>query len=436
VKIGAYEAAVARLSGLAAFGIRPGLERISALLDLLGNPQDAGPLFVHVAGTNGKGSTSAMLASICRAAGHRTGFFSSPHLRDYTERFRLDGKAMDKGDFAALMEIILPLISRVEREIGERPTEFEILTAAAFLYFARNHVRTAVMETGLGGRLDSTNVIRRPVLSIIVHIALDHQAYLGDTLEAIAREKAGVIKPGCPVLTAEKDDRISEVFSEAAARVRAPYYGLYQNCGWNAVREGWSGQTFNVTTPLRTYGDLRIPLMGAHQLINAAAAVYGAEILKDLRLDEAAVRQGLAQVTWPGRLEVLNQNPMVVLDGAHNPDGARALTEWLAPRRRDFSGVWLVAGMLDDKDQAGWAALLDPWVDGVVVTRPCFHKTDGWRDFSGCFQAKRLGVRMREDPSEALSLVLETASEQDLILLAGSLYLAADFRSFFGRNNA
>jgi dihydrofolate synthase/folylpolyglutamate synthase len=228
------------------------------------------------------------------------------------------------------------------------------------------------------------------------------------------------------------------VFAAAAARVQAPYYGLYQRCGWNAVSEEWSGQTFHVTTPLKTYSDLCIPLMGAHQLINAAAALYGAEILRDPwpKLDEAAIRQGLAQVSWPGRLEALAQNPMVVLDGAHNPDGARALTEWLASRRQEFSGVWLVAGMLDDKDQAGWATLLDPWADGVVVTRPRFHKTARWRDFSGCFQAKRLGIWTREDPSEALGLALKMASARDLILLAGSLYLAADFRSFFGRNNA
>lgn len=431
---GTYEGAISDLSNLAAAaGIRPGLERILALLELLGNPHKRGPRFIHVTGSNGKGSVSAMMASVCQTAGYRTGFFSSPHLKEYTERLRLDGREISRDDFVALMETIWPLIPRVERTAG-RPTEFELLTAAAFLYFAERQADVVVLEVGLGGKWDSTNVAENPLLSIIVNISLEHQQYLGDTLEAIAGEKAGIIKAGCPVLTAERNPQILKLFADTAAQKGSAFFSVYGECGWSLLDDGMEGQSFRLRTPAGEYEDLRIPLLGAHQAANAAAVVYGAEILREssVRIDEAAVREGLMKVRWPGRLEVLSRAPFVLLDGAHNPGAAETLREWLAAKRSGFPKVYLVTGLLDDKDQAGWAALMDPWVDRVVVTRPGSYRASKWREFARYFRSEDGRVRVVEEPREALRTALEEASEADLVLLAGSLYLAAEFRDYFG----
>jgi dihydrofolate synthase/folylpolyglutamate synthase len=373
-----------------------------------------------------------MMASVCQAAGYRTGFFLSPHLKEYTERFRLDGEDISREDFVDLTEAVWPLIPRVEQMAG-RPTEFELLTAAAFLYFAERQAEIVVLEVGLGGRWDSTNVVKDPLLSIIVNISLEHQQYLGDTLEAIAGEKAGVIKEGCPILTAERNPRILKLFADEAARKSSGFFSVYGECRWDLAEESMEGQSFHLYTPAGEYKDLRIPLLGAHQLANAAAVVYGAEILREscARIDEAAVREGLRNVSWPGRLEVLGRAPFVLLDGAHNPGAAETLREWLAAKRSGFPKVYLVTGMLDDKDQAGWAALMDEWVDRVVVTRPGSYRASKWRDFARYFRSADGRVQVVEDPREALRMVLGWASEADLVLLAGSFYLAAEFREYF-----
>jgi len=359
------------LGRLEASGIRLGLERLGRLLARLGHPERRAPA-VLIAGTNGKGSTSALLAAMATAAGYRTGLYTSPHLETVRERLRIDDRALPAERLGDLLSRVVAG-AESDPEAGGLPTYFEALTAAAFLGFAEEEVELAVLEVGLGGRLDATN-LAEPILSLITPISFDHQEYLGNTLAAIAREKAGILRRGRPALAWIEETEPAEAVRAAAAEVGADLHFASSEVKIERIEPrpwGRPGQRIQLATPTARY-DLEIGLSGAHQAKNLGLAVRAAEILGETgfpRLDGAAISRGAAACRWPGRLEEIEipGGRRVLLDAAHNPGGAQTLAAYLATTREP---VDLLFGALADKDVRGILAPLTPHVRRFVFTTP------------------------------------------------------------------
>jgi dihydrofolate synthase/folylpolyglutamate synthase len=424
-----YSKALTKLSQLTHFGINLGLQRITSLLKILDNPQDQVPL-VHIGGTNGKGSTLAMLSTILREAGYRVGVFSSPHLLSYCERFIINGENIAEDVLALLLEEVLGAVAEVQHETGEAPTEFEVLTAVAFLYFVREKVDVALIEVGMGGDIDSTNVIKKPLLSIITNVSLDHQDYLGSTLGEIAQKKSGIIKAGCPVVTASKEEEVLQIIRQKARDLRAPLKEAWQEASWEWQEETSKGQFFTVRTAQHDYGRLFLPFWGEHQLENAVTAILAGEILQEQgwQIEAQTIKEGLAKAKWPGRLEVMGKNPLLVVDGGHNPAGIKVLSQWLARKRKEVRRVILVFGMLDDKDRAWAARLLEPLVEMVIITKPNSYRAKHWEELGRSFHEKKVPVVVRENLEEAIKRAKQEARTEDLVLVTGSLYLIGEAR--------
>jgi dihydrofolate synthase/folylpolyglutamate synthase len=415
-----YQEALDYLSSLGRFGIKLGLERTEALLHALGDPQD---LFqgVHVAGTNGKGSVCAMVASVLESAGYRVGLMPKPHLISYTERIQVDQRPIAETDFAALLTELQPVISKVVSELGP-PTEFEILTSAALYYFARAGIDLLVCEVGLGGRLDSTNVLDLGV-SVITNIALDHTQHLGSTLEAIAAEKAGILKPDSIAVTGAQAPALAVI--EARARdQQIPLVRLGHEIQVTAIDKDWAGVQATVTTPVGTYRDLRIPLLGLHQADNAALAVASIDALRSRGWDisDGALRDGLARTRWPGRLEVLDRNPIVLVDGAHNPAGLERSLAAVQKLAKDRSLV-IVFGAMKDKDLPAMLALVHGVNAPVIFSRIDWHRAAVPAALAAQFQGQ---AETAESSAEALSRARERAGRDGIVFVCGSLYLVGE----------
>lgn len=414
-----------RLYALRTFGIKPGLEMTLELLNRLGNPHHSFAA-IHVAGTNGKGSVCAMLDSVLRQTGLRVGLYTSPHLVQFNERIRVNGVMISDEELADLfsdMEVQAKEVSSAGREV----TFFEFTTVLAFEYFKRKNVQVAVVETGMGGRLDSTNVLT-PLISIITRIGLDHTAYLGDTLEAIAGEKAGIIKSGRPVVCGATPDEAMAVIQAAARTGKAHLVDVTQSVSVRRVSQDLNGQKVAITSGEVDYGTVTLKLLGKHQLENIATVIAALETLSGcspLKIPVELIRAGLAATRWPGRLEVLEQIPPMILDGAHNPDGARALAVTLKELLKGKK-VGLIWGMCDDKDALGFAKAMGAivkqcWIVPINSERNAnprkllqIAKTEGWM------------VGTTSLP-EALGLAKEWALVNDgVVCIAGSLFLAGD----------
>jgi len=408
-----------------------GLQRTAWLLEALGHPE-RGFTVVHIAGTKGKGSTGACVAAILRAAGRRVGFYSSPHLHTFRERIQIDGMPIAPEDFAALTAEI----AAVNRRLAEaRPdwgeaTAFEVSTALAFLAFARAGVEVGVVEVGLGGRLDATNVVT-PAVAVITPISYDHTAILGNTLSAIAAEKGGIIKPGRPVVIGPQPAEALATLERIAAERGSPVYRAGRD--WHATG---TDAAFNLTGPWGTLRDLRLALRGRHQVENAATAVAACWLLREQGLDipEVAIRAGLAAVNWPGRLEVVREQPLVVVDGAHNVDAAARLAEALVdtfgPRRRTF-----VLGIARDKDISAMLKILAPLADRIIATASHHPRAaDPAQVAAAARAAGGTGTTVEEAPDIATGLrhALDAAAPDDLICVTGSLYAVSEAREALG----
>ncbi len=425
------------------------LDRMRELLDRLGNPQ-RGLRIVHVAGSKGKGSTAAMLASIFHHAGHRAGLFTSPHLTRVEERCQIDGVPLSEGELIGLMRQLEPHVLALE-SAGLPPTFFEMVTAIGFLHFARQGADPAVIEVGLGGRFDSTNVCD-PLVSIITSISLDHTEQLGDTLTSIAREKAGIIKPGRPVISGVQADDARAVIEAVARRCRSPLRQLgrdfvYQYQPGLVTAEQRIDPRVAVGSSTRQWPELKLGLLGEHQAANAALAVACVEELRTLRIDvpDAAVREGLQRVHWPGRMEVLgdrlgdalgdqpggrlDRRPFVVLDCAHNVASMEALVATLQssfpPTRRI-----LVLACSRDKDLAGMLRVVTPHFQQAYLTRyttsargACPQElADLWRQAGGG------ACQVVQGPLAALEAARTAAGADGLVCVAGSVFLAGEVR--------
>lgn len=418
------------------------LERMEQLLRRLGSPHTALPA-IHVAGTKGKGSTAAMTAAILSACGYRTALFTSPHLHQPEERLQIDGRPCSQDEFAALVEQVIPAAEEMDRQAagGEEvgPTYFEILTAAAMKHFAARRVDFAVLEVGLGGRLDATNVCR-PLVSVITSISFDHTEQLGHTLAAIAGEKAGIVKPGTPVVSGVSEQEARNVVRRRCEQQNARLLELGRDfwCEYHgpgkvaAVRPtAHVDFRFSAAGIDREYRRLPLPLLGKHQANNAALSLAALVELERLgfRVPEEAVRRGLAELRWPARIEVLAVRPAVVLDSAHNRASAEAL---LAAMRESFDARrrLLLFATAADKDVAGMLSVLPPQFDCVVFTR---FRTNprAMAPEQLSRTAERLTGRqckVIDDPTLAIEWLWNTAGSEDLICITGSFYLAAELR--------
>jgi dihydrofolate synthase/folylpolyglutamate synthase len=402
------------------------LERIRAFLKPLGNPHQSYPV-IHVAGTRGKGSVCAMCASALQSAGYKVGLYTSPHMQDYAERIRLNGEPIPHATLVELVDELRPTLDQ-----SKKLTTFEITTALAFLYFAQQGATAVVAEVGLGGRLDATNVVN-PLVSVITSISYDHTQVLGNTLEEIAGEKAGIIKPGVPVVIAPQKEAARLVFERIAAERQAPLLEVgrdYQFSGIMTSLEGQSLAVWPVTG--ETAGEpvkLTIPLLGAHQLENAATAFAALEVVKEggLRLQESAIQQGFASVDWPGRFEVLRNDPPLVVDSAQNRDSAMRLRQALETY---FPGwpVVLIFGASEDKDIAGMLEELRPVVRRAIFTRSYHPRAIEPDKLLAMVAAYDLPAQVVPAVEDALSEALRQAGDESLVLATGSLFVAAGVR--------
>jgi dihydrofolate synthase/folylpolyglutamate synthase len=402
------------------------------LLASLGGPQLRFPA-VLVAGSNGKGSTAALLAAMAVAAGYRTGLYTSPHLETARERLRIDGRAVG-GE--RLGELLAEVVARAESRLGHDPTYFEAVTAAALLWFAAERVDLAVVEVGLGGRLDATNLCE-PVLSLVTSISLEHRELLGNTVAEIAREKAGIFRPGRPALSWVEDREAAGALREVAAGLGAELRAADGEVAIAAVApDGWEGQVVTLETP-QARRELRTRLLGRHQAHNLGLAVRAAEILAGSgfpALDSRAIAAGAAACRWPGRAEVveLPGGRRVLLDAAHNAEGAAALGELLAGVRGQAGSLDLVFGVLADKDGGEMLRHVAPWAREIVFTTVPSPRALSAGDLpalldpaGGELPAAR-GVRVEPDPAGALARALDLGA--DTLIVCGSIFLVGELR--------
>ncbi|MCL6448022.1 MAG: bifunctional folylpolyglutamate synthase/dihydrofolate synthase [Armatimonadetes bacterium] len=434
-----YEEAMEYLQNLTKFGFNFGLGRIRELLRRLGNPH-LSLRVIHIGGTNGKGSTLAMVASILRAAGYKTGTFTSPHLHSYTERYIINGRPISRRRVAQLITGLRPHLDGMVAEGFEHPTEFEVGTALAFQYFFEEQVDFLVLEVGLGGAIDSTNVVERPLVSVITNVAMDHMDYLGRTVREIAAVKAGIIKGGVPVITAADDPEALAVIGEVAREKQAPFIGVL-DAGQKTVfpfdRQvryqlndfSLAGQHLTVRSRQGSYENLFLPLPGRHQLANAATAVAVTEVLieKGYGISREAVYRGMANTFWPARLEIFPGEPLVVIDGAHNYAGAKSLRRaWddYFPGR----GIILVLGMLGDKERARVVQELAPRARAVVVTKPASPRAQDWQSMAAEARRHVREVYAIEAIREAVVKALRIARREEVVCITGSLYMVAEAR--------
>ena len=419
-----YQRSLDYLYGLEKFGMIFGLAKIEEILEAVGNPHREIQA-IHVGGTNGKGSTAAIIASILRKEGYRVGLYTSPHLIRFTERMKVNEKEIEKEEVADLTEWMR---QRIETAGVAPPfTFFDFTTAMVFLYFKQKMVDLAVLEVGLGGRLDSTNVID-PLLSIITNIGKDHEDVLGKGVLRIAREKAGIIKESRPLITAATQAQVLRLFSKICREKKAPFFRVGKEFRYVLAGEG----SFSYEGLHRKLWGLSLNLRGSHQIINATTALGAMEILDDLgyRVSNDAMTEGLKEVDWPGRLEVVCSSPRVLLDGAHNPDGALSLKESL---EKDFQyhHLVLLIGIMKDKDAHSILHSLSPLADHIIFTRP---GTD--RAASPALLRKALGrngkkAEVIEDFRKAIDRGLSLTSEEDILCITGSLYTVGEARSYF-----
>jgi dihydrofolate synthase/folylpolyglutamate synthase len=407
------------------------LRRIERLLERLGNPQDTARS-IHVAGTKGKGSTAAMIASVLTQAGYRVGLYTSPHLFSFTERIQAEGRPIAEDAFARLTESIKPEVEAVNRtgDLGELTT-FEILTALAFTFFREIGADYQVLETGLGGRLDATNVVR-PEVCVITSISFDHTDVLGDTLAQIAAEKAGIIKPGSTVVCSPQFPEATEVIERTCRERGVKLIRVGTEVTWHKGGFSAEGQSFHLKGLEREY-DLRIPLLGEHQLENAATAVATIEALAGMgsRVSPENISAGLEQVYWPGRLQVLRREPWVIVDSAHNAYSVKRMAEALK-QHFNFDRVILVLGVSSDKDVAGIIAEAASLTDEVILARSRHPRAVEPVVLVNEFSKRGIIPQLAESVASAIKLALARAKTSDLICAAGSVFVIAEVMEEMG----
>ena len=398
----------------------------------LGDPHLAAKT-VHIAGTKGKGSTAAMIAQALTVSGYKTALYTSPHLQNLRERIRVDGDLISQDEFAALMTELKPYLEAISHDPLYQPlTFFEALTVVAFVHFKQKQVDFQVLEVGLGGRLDATNVAK-PEVCVITALSLDHTEVLGDSLEKIAWEKAGIIKPGCTVVVSPQPEEAASVVSNVCHRQGANLIMVGKDVTWHKVNNSLHQQSIAVQGKMGLH-QINIPLLGDYQLENAATAVAALEILASLGFNITAesIAQGLVQVKWPGRFQILHHQPIVLVDGAHNVASTRRLVESVKAYFH-FDQIFLIFGVSCDKDIRGIVKELLPLSPQVILTRASHPRAASPSAVASEFASQGIETKITENISQALSQALSLANKNDLICVTGSLFIVAEALEYFSK---
>lgn len=421
---GAYQKSLDYLYSLEKFGMILGLTQVEKILNAIGNPHREIQA-IHVGGTNGKGSTAAMMSSILQKEGYRVGLYTSPHLVRFTERIKVNGEEIEEKEVAALA-------GWMKKEIGAAGiaspfTFFDFTTAMALSYFNRKLVDLAILEVGLGGRLDSTNVID-PLIAIITNVAKDHEAYLGRTILKIAGEKAGIIKKGRPLITAVTQPRVLRLFSKICQEKKSPFFRVGREFRYAWGEDG----DFDYEGVNRKLWSVHLNLKGVHQVLNATTALGAMEVLEDLGypVSTAAMIDGLREVDWPGRLELVSSSPRVILDGAHNPAGALVLKESLE-KEFQYHHLILLVGIMKDKDIPSMLHLLAPLADHIILTQPHTDRATPPALLKKALDQNGKKAEIAEDLKEAIERGLALTEKEDLLCITGSLYTVGEARAYF-----
>ena len=405
------------------FGSRPGMERITALCDAIGNPQDK-LKFVHVAGTNGKGSTCNMIAKVLEAAGYKTGLFTSPYIIDFRERMQINSQMIPEAELAKLVTDIKPIVDDLSKK-GIEPTEFEIITAVAFQYFLNNDCDIVVLEVGLGGLLDSTNIIKKSEVSVICSISMDHTAILGDTLLKIAEQKCGIFKEGGRVVGYPQPDfAVERYIKEQAKKMNCSY--MHSELGKiRLLREEIDGSTI-----IYAGCTFKIPLTGKHQIYNFSTAIAAINTLKQngWEISMQQMITGISNVKMPARNEIISQNPLVMIDGGHNPEGVDALCLTIKTFLKD-KNIIAVFGMMKDKDYSYCVKNLAPLCARIYTTTPSNPRALSAKELAAAVKPYCSKVKAVDNCAKAYEKALKKAEKDDVVLVCGSLYLASDIKN-------
>ena len=417
-----YKEALAYIGGSTWFGAEPGLDRIRELLETLGRPQDK-LKYVHIAGTNGKGSCAAMMAAILKASGYKTGLFTSPYIQRFNERMQINSHPIDDDLLAEIVSTVKP----AAEAMAVHPTQFEMITACALLWFARENCDIAVLEVCLGGRFDATNVIAAPEAAVIMNIGLDHTLVLGDTVEQIAFEKAGIIKPGCDCVLYQLETAPAEVIRHICKERNAPL----AEADFSALKEEFNsidGQVF--TYKGNSYA---LPLLGKNQLYNAAVVLETVEVLrkKGWKLEQEDVEHGLYSVSWPARFEIVAEDPFFVVDGGHNPQCAATVAENLLQYFPDCRRV-ILTGVMRDKDYPEIYRILDTVADEYIcVTPPGSPRALPAEELAAHLEGTGKKTCVCSSVRDAVSAAVDAAGKGGMVCAVGSLYLAGAIRTCF-----
>jgi dihydrofolate synthase/folylpolyglutamate synthase len=411
------------------FADRKDVAPVLALLEELGNPH-LGPLTIHIAGSKGKGSVAAMVESVLRQAGLRTGLFTSPHLCRFTERIQIDGQPVSYDEFAASLEAVKAAVEQVTAKMPDRQlVTFDVLTALGFYLFRERGVEAQVIEVGLGGLLDSTNVFETKACSVITNIGLEHTEILGDTIPQIAAQKAGIIVAGAPTVMAPQRESAADVIRDMAKEKGSPLTEVALVCNLRRDQIAPDSQTFRLRTPGGAYA-VKLPLVGKHQLDNAATAVVAVEALaaSGLKIGADDVKAGLESVKWPGRIETVKRRPLVVVDAAHTPDSARRLRDTLEEYLHVHEAT-LVIGVMTDKDLEGLASAIEPVARRVIATRADHPRALAPEAIVRVFQQLGVETQWERSLSNAIDSALNLSTPSDAVVILGSVALAGEARA-------
>jgi len=428
-----YTEALDYIYDLTKYGTKLGLENIKYLSFLLGDPHKKLKI-IHVAGTNGKGSTSSLISSILQSDGYRVGLYTSPHLVDFTERIKINNKQIDRKKVSELLERVKPYIEKVANTPSYgHPTFFEVVTSLAFLYFFEEQVDFLVLEVGLGGRLDATNICE-PLVSVITHIDYDHMDKLGNSLEEIASEKGGIIKSDGIVISSKQYDKAYKEIKKIANERNSLIYSTGKEINYKIVKSNIKGVIFNLKGIYRNYKNLHTSLLGRHQADNASTAITAVEALKikGINISEKAIRDGLEKVKWTGRLEIIQNNPTLILDGAHNPNGVKIARQALE-EIFSYHRLILVLAIFADKDYKKMIQIIAPIADLIITT-----KAKSPRAASPQIIAKEAvqyidenKIIITENIPQAINFALSKSNQDDLICITGSLYTVGEAKKYF-----
>jgi dihydrofolate synthase/folylpolyglutamate synthase len=432
-----YNQAIEYIYGLNKYGIKLGLKNIGLLLSLFDNPHLKTKV-IHIAGTNGKGSTAAMLFSILKAAGYKVGLYTSPHLVHFQERMKVNEKEISQHEVCSLLERVKPAIKKVATTDGyQHPTFFEVITVMAFLYFYKNNVDFSIMEAGLGGRLDATNICQS-LISIISHIDYDHMDKLGNTLSDIAGEKADIIKKNTNVINAKQYQDAHEVIAAITKKRHSKLYSVGKEINPHLIFSDLEGSNFNYSGIFADYQNMHIPLAGTYQVENASMAIAVAEILnsKNYKINTKAISEGLYNTKWPGRFEIVRREPMVILDGAHNPNGVARFGENLkrfVPNKK----IIAILGIFSDKDYQSILKNIVPISNQIILTMANNPRATPThilaREAGNYINPEKIIEKNTVDA--AIQEALRIAEKDDLICVTGSLYTVGEAEAYFLKNN-